>query len=77
MSGQPCSTNCSTRDNTGLRLVSFFISVARTGEKSKWSINNTISGGSGTETGVLVNGSQLRAFAFEWAVEFLNCKLYS
>ena len=65
------------RDNTGLQLVSFFISVAHTGEKSKWSINSTISGGSGTETGVVVNGSRLRASAFEWATEFLNCKLYS
>jgi len=60
-SGQPCNTNCSTWDNSGLWLVSLFVSVACTREESKLSINNTISGGSGTVVRTVVNGRRLSA----------------
>ena len=55
-------------------MVSFLISVACTGEES---INNAIPSGSGTVARVMNKESQLRESAFEYAVDFLNCNLYS
>ena len=76
-SGQPCNTNCNTRDNNGLRLVSFLTSLAYTGEESRCSISSTISGGSGTASGTSGKGSRLSVSAFPCAEDFLNCKVYS